>query len=478
MKLFSLMKIAHRYVAVHKKQSLLTVITTGVLFGVFLGVIFLFDGMEKTFVEESDKLTDGIIYTTSESCAGGKCLEWDAIESLTNKKIAPYGGEIVGRVRNYEYKNGGVSFNVVDESFVEGVIEINLGEYEKGTLFKIISLDEAKKLTEPSKPEEASYALEEKVYSLSEINDLKSKVLGKHFTETFRVPTEEKSIAEVLNNDSTVEETEVIYQEKTLNYVVAGVFGSSNSKLSISQSYKDFRILDFLLDTMDSRVIEPNLYVSRKSDNIINYEALFEASKKDVSKPIVQFSDLNKAYDYYVTENCSLSQNLDKCSDYTVKELVGNRLNARHALRVLYYIFNYDEIALVLIAVAISVFTFMRLVGENARSIALYRSLGASTFDILFIYLFYLLELCLFAALFATLLGLTMAIALSLKDKDNLTTILTSLYAREVIPGILIAFDSNVTAIMLSMLATAPICSILTLDQLSTKNITKHLKND
>ncbi|MBR3180876.1 hypothetical protein IKF63_02235 [Candidatus Saccharibacteria bacterium] len=478
MKIFSLIKIGHRHIAAHKRQSFLSIATIGILFGALLSIVFLFEGTENIFIKTSNKLSNNKLYVTTSSCnKTGKCLDWEAMEQLTKKKIADYNGEIVGKIQNYEYKNGSLFFSVIDEEYVENLIEINLAEFPKGTLFKIITLDEADELVNGTK-DESSYVTPQKTYSLSEINDIKSKTLGKEFIETFTVPSSRNSISEILEDESQIAEFfEQEYEKKTLNYVVAGVVGSTNTSTSLSQGYSDIRILDLFLDRVEDQVAIADLYIARKNDNTMNFKETFEASDRNSANPIVKFSNLDDASKFYSNESCDLEQNFNKCSNFTVKEIVGNRLQTKNALRNVYYIFNYDEIALLLIALTISVFTFIRLVGENARSIALYRSLGASSFDILVIYFSYLLELCLFTVIFSVILGGGIALVISLKDATLLSDMLTSIYGRAVSSGILIGFSLQAYSIIAAILLTAPLCSILTLDQLSTKNIAKKIKN-
>ena len=476
MKFISLIQISRRHIASRKRQNILSVITIGILFGIMLGAVFLFEGLEDVFVRTSNSLSGRKLYVTSNSCMNNVCLDWEALEPYVRQKSSAYNGEIVGKVDIYTYKNGGHSFKVVNEDFVKDVIEINLNQYNRGTLFKIISLDEADKLV--NSPDDNSYVYGRKTYSLSEIEALKAATVGKTFSESFSVPTSTFVSEELLEGDPALEELseEANYEEKTLEYVVAGVIGSSRTPTTISQGYRDIRILDFFLSSVSNRVIEPDLYVARDSDTTINYRELFDASERNTALPIIEFKSLDDAYAYYSAEDCNIEENLGKCTNYTVSELVGDRLNTTHALNILYYYFNYGEIALLLVAITISVFTFIRLVGENAKSIALYRSLGASSLEILVIYFFYLLELCLMTVFFSTVLGLGIAVVISLKDASVLSAMLTSLFAENVHPGLLIGLSPEVTKIIAAILLTAPICSVLTLDQLSTKNIAKKIK--
>jgi len=495
MKLIDLLSLGHRHVSVHKRQSILTVITIGLLFGAVLGVIFLFEGLENLFVRSSELISGNNIYLTATSCSsGGACLEWADIESLAAKKAGNYGGNVVGKLAYYEYKNGGKSFYVVDNKFVEGLVEIDLGQHPAGTLFKIISLDEADRLLNGAQDDYSAT----KIYSAEEIRAIKSGVLGKEFKENYSVPVASPSVQESAqestadSGETSAEDASQLaevplpaepeYETKELSFVVAGVIGTSRTPLTLAHKYGEVRLLDFFLNRVDRKVAQNGLYVSLSGST--NYDALFETAKSvdqnatvaDYSLPIIEFSNFADAYDFYKAEDCALDRNLGKCSSFTVDELVGNRLQTRDTLDTLYIVLRYVGTVLLLIAVTIAVFTFMRLISENAHSIALYRSLGASTLDLLLIYFFYFFELCLITLVFAVVLGFGVSAVVSLKNATDLAAVFTSIYARNITPGILFGFGKEMFLTFTAILATAPLCSILTVDQLSDKSIAKRLR--
>ena len=498
MKFIDLIVLGHKHISAHKRQSVLTVLTIGLLFGAILGIIFLFEGLENLFIRSSDLISGDKIYVTAASCSnGGTCLEWSDIEALASKKAGNYGGALAGKLSYYEYKNGGKTFYVIDEKFVDKLLEIDLGEYQSGTLFKLISLDEADRLANGGGE---VYSAAQKTYSASEISELKQKVLGQEFKETYSVPTAPEPSAELSSSlesepsaadltaeadtSTSAEEAEPEYETKELTYVVAGVIGTSRTSMSLAKKYSEVRLLDFFLGRVGRNVIRSGLYVSLGGST--NYDAIFETAKAensaavvaDYSLPIIEFNNFSDAYDFYRTENCALARNADKCSSFVVDELVGNRLQTRDTLDTLYIVLRYIGTVLLLIAVTIAVFTFMRLISENVQSIALYRSLGASTLDLFAIYFFYFFELCLITLLFAIVLGFGVAAVVSLKNAADLATVFMSIYAREIVPGILFGVGPEIMLTFAAILGTAPLCSILTVDQLSHKNIAKRIRQN
>ncbi len=531
MKALDLFNLGRKHIQVHKRQSVLVILAASLLFGSLLGFDFLYEGLENVFVHASTEIGGKSIYVTATSCNNrGNCLSYNSLKNRVEEKIADYGGKVVGKVSVYEYKNGTPSFSVIDEHFVKNLVEVDLGEYDPGTLFKLISLDEADYLVNGEPVEEELPTSHSKIYSLSEIEELKSKTIGHTFTETFSVPTSEIGVSSASDSsaaDSSHDATqEISYTEKSLDYVVVGVIGTNRTVIELSQKFDQVKLLDLFLTHVDNHVAPTGYYVSL-SDGSTDYDAIFETKRSlpgyqsveeepaeetsaetelddadaqtteapdvaepassdsaedtyivDYSIPIIEFTNSKRAYDFYKNENCALDRNIGKCTSFTVQELVGNRLQTQDALDTLYILLRYIGAILLLIAVTISVFTFMRLITENAHSIALYRSLGASTLDILFIYLFYLLELCFFTMIFATAIGVVFAGIITVVDAEALSRLLTSVYSRHVSVGLLVGFSRDIARVFLAILGVAPICSILTSDQLSTKNIAKKIKED
>ncbi len=132
-----------------------------------------------------------------------------------------------------------------------------------------------------------------------------------------------------------------------------------------------------------------------------------------------------------------------------------------------------------IIAIIIVVFTFIRLVDQDARLVALYRSLGATKLDVFTIYLWYLMELCLLSILLASVIGLVMACIISLLNMPALKVELEAFYGlKPQIPLVLVGINAQIAKLMATIMIIAPATSILTIDQLSSRNIAKRLKNE
>ena len=137
---------------------------------------------------------------------------------------------------------------------------------------------------------------------------------------------------------------------------------------------------------------------------------------------------------------------------------------------------NFAMAVLIVVALVIVLFTFVRIINDEAKTIALYRSLGATGKDIFLIYLCELFEFSLFTILFAFLVGGGIALLVSGNYSELLSKSINKNFGFNFSITPLIGFNFYHILIALTILALAPLSAILSLDKLSTKNIAKKLK--
>lgn len=193
---------------------------------------------------------------------------------------------------------------------------------------------------------------------------------------------------------------------------------------------------------------------------------------------VAKFSDLDKAYEYYSKSD---TKNMHYSSDnYQIVELFGNQIGVYRYFRDKNKDFVYP-ISIVLIGVSafILAFTMAHLIASSTKTFVLYRSIGASRWQILLIYFAYLLELCVWAAIFAITLALVLAGIATAVCWKQLLAQLTVIYsdAPKFWP-ILVGVNSQCIEVVLCMFLAAPISFLLCLDQFSSKKIAQKLKGD
>ncbi len=196
-----------------------------------------------------------------------------------------------------------------------------------------------------------------------------------------------------------------------------------------------------------------------------------------VERVISVFSSSDDAHNYYRNEDCLATER--KCEDYLVSGAFSNQIDIEESFWLVRKMLGLVEPVLVIIAIIIVVFTFIRLVDQDARLVALYRSLGATKLDVFTIYLWYLMELCLLSILLASVIGLVMACIISLLNMPALKVELEAFYGlKPQIPLVLVGINAQIAKLMATIMIIAPATSILTIDQLSSRNIAKRLKNE
>ncbi len=134
-------------------------------------------------------------------------------------------------------------------------------------------------------------------------------------------------------------------------------------------------------------------------------------------------------------------------------------------------------IALLIASILILTFTLAHLISQSTKTFAIYRAVGASKLQILLIFFAYLLELCLYATIFAIILSLVFASIATGLSWDYLSTKLHDAYpASPFFPPVLIGFSWQYLLVILCLFLTSPIAFLLCLDQFSVKKLTLKLK--
>ena len=80
MKLPKLIKLGHRNLVHHKKQTILIVVVIGALFSILIAVQFIFQGLEDFHRQQSLGVFDNKIYITAEACRRGQIESSRGIE--------------------------------------------------------------------------------------------------------------------------------------------------------------------------------------------------------------------------------------------------------------------------------------------------------------------------------------------------------------------------------------------------------------
>lgn len=197
---------------------------------------------------------------------------------------------------------------------------------------------------------------------------------------------------------------------------------------------------------------------------------------------VVRFANPRDAAAYQTTAGFdSLRYGYDTDADYQylIADLFNNTLSVAGATTSAQFIIYVVMGAFLILALILIVTTLSHAADEDAATIALYRSLGASTRAVHLIYFLYLLLLCLLAALISFLVALLFASLIALIVAAPFAASLQTFYQLSAPPAIsCLGLDGFALLLLTAILLIAPITLLLTFHQFSTKHLSRKLKNE
>ena len=478
MKLPKLIKLGHRNLTHHKKQTIFTVIVVGSLFSVLIAAQLVVQGLENFYIQHNLAIFNGSTYITARACKFNQlessssmshcfqdngefdkqCLQnqnnqpapcsanQQQANILFTNRTKPYGGEVIGNVeiRNYRFSK----ITIYPQGIFTNSITADLSTKPQDALTTVISLQQAAVLLKI--PIEQIYSRQAKINIIDEI---KTKSIGKTF---------------VYNNQKIF---------------IAGILPYGAHYISIARHTRDIRPLNWVLSQVgvyDHVTDSGGLFFINDKSTAIN--SVIANSTPYAYHSIIKFNSLERAYDYFKyeldhTSPSLFNANRPQSPQYLTGEIATNSMRFRLSFEIKRFVLSFAIYALLITAVIIIVFTFLRLVTQDSRLIAMYRSLGATAQDVWFIYLWYVFELCLLTVLFALSTGALLALGVSWHYSADFNAAASLFYAKHITGLVpLIGFNLEIVKIIGAIVISAPIVSILTLDQLSMKNVARRLK--
>lgn len=138
-------------------------------------------------------------------------------------------------------------------------------------------------------------------------------------------------------------------------------------------------------------------------------------------------------------------------------------------------------VVLAIIALLVTVSTFVHLIESDAPTIALYKARGASIWQLYLVYFVYLLELCVLAAVLSIIVGLMLALGMSVMSVAmGFGEAVQGFFGLERAPIIVIlaGVDATFWRALGLMLLVAPVVLLLTSWRFSSRHIAKSLKEN
>ncbi len=446
LKLSDAFRLSWSNIAQHKKRSAIIVLTISLLFGVIMAFNFMLEGLRGTILDAALQANDGKVYLETgyqniSSINEGsftQVADLGAAQKIVRDTVTDYHGKIVGEITLYQIGNTRWVINQAVADVV-GKLDVGLDELEQ---------DQVPFLA----PEFESEYFQAYLWNNGE---------------------KDRHLVEVGTYPSTQQGSPTLPGLNPANLLLGMVYGSSTAASPLIIDDGSGKVAEYI-NSMAQVKVENGRYE--------NVAQVLEAWLPEM-RYIAVFDNYDDAIAYY---DNAYGNNSPKYIQIDGKKYA--ILNLDIFGRVIYLEFDFDnlqlmltaiEVLFIVIAILIATFTFAHLIDQDAATIALYRSLGASTGSIYLIYFLYLVELCLLAVLSCILIAFIIVGVMWLCNTGALAERLKEYYILKDLPKVnLFGFNGMFFWTIGAIMIVAPISLVLTMRRFSAKHIAKKLKED
>ncbi len=442
------LRLSWSNIAGHKKRSAAIIITISILFGVIMGFNFMLQGLRGTILDAALQANDGKVYleTGYQNIAPEnegdftQLTDLEAAQKIVRDTVEKYHGKIIGEMTTYQLGNTRWVINQAVADAV-GKLDMNLDELQ---------------------PDQIPFLAPE----------FESEYFQGYLWNNGK---KDEYLVRVGAYPSTEAGTPTLPGFNPLNLLLGMVHGSGTDGKPLIIDDGSGKVADYLNSIAQAKV-EDGTYE--------DITQAFEAWPPEM-RYIAVFDNYDDAVAYYYD---AYGNNSNSPKYVQIDEKKYSILNMDIFGRVIYIRLDFDnlqfmltaiEVLFIVIAILIATFTFVHLIDQDAATVALYRSLGASTGNIYLIYFLYLVELCLLAVLSCIMIAFVFSGAMWLCNAGALAERLKEYYILKDLPKVnLFGFNNAFFGIIGSIMLVAPISLLLTLRHFSAKHIAKKLKED
>lgn len=446
------LRLSWQNIARHKKRSAVIILTMSVFFGALSAVLSAASGLENTIIQLSANQTNDAAYlavlydeskisnaTHSSMISGIDDLSGLSYEVISpdikesdlakiQERVAQYGGEIIGYTWYWQI---GYPYNVVSSSVAEDFLDQ--------------ALDTTPKAKVP--------ALMPNGWKLNE-----GWVMGEIISPT-------------LYQVGEIPMTQEEYEHPTLpglnplNIILGQVHGNT-----LSNTF-------FLVDDGSEKI--DNYIIEQAKICISKFDGCTVLNTHPYKKIVVKFSDMQQAVNFATPEQKMLDVPLYAHFPFVITDLFGSTVETALSIFNVRVMLLPIILFLFVVALVITTFSFAHLIDQDAATVALYRSMGASTSNIYLIYLLYLFELSILTIFASTIIAIFIVGILWIFNHQALAQRLQEFYYINNAPQItLLGFDNLFWLIVAAILCLAPLSLLCSLRHFSARNIAKKLRED
>lgn len=429
MKTKDVLKISTKNIKIYLKRNLMIMAVMGVIFGLIFAINLWLTGMEKTYVAQASRATDGQVIIAATNSTEGMII--DDTRPKTSRAdmkadIEAHGGKVLEDAE----KVGMFGAVVLPAELVKNAIEVDLDKTPADAAPVLITTFLGEQLLNKDFPNEYTSAINKQ----KDYENYREELIGKTFTDSYGA-----------------------------KYYVVGLASSNFYINNLSFKHlerENSNLLNPILEIIPTPEGTPIVIDNGKSQL---WQKGSNVLEKDVSASnettIAVFDNSEKAYEYLKNGNGRF-MNIDLPNrTYSVTVIAGMSPESAYILKIIKMVANIASVVLGIIAAIVVIFTSIRLIDQDRHNIALHYSLGATTGQVRIIYLCYFLELMIGAAIFAFVFANIIVLSFSALNKKMLG-IQAMLGFNQMIYESVWWYGMNLMTLMIfvAMLIMAPLC--------------------
>lgn len=461
---------------VRKMRTIVTIFTMSVLFGVVIAAMTIvqgnFDNLERL---NQEAYGDNIFFKANYS--GG---DVEHAEEHIARAAEQFNGKVVGKITHYcskeqlniagltPYRESSMAsipcdgwmpgqyVDVLDSKLIASLLVAYKGNDD--SINVILPVATAGKLQGINQPSRTSTSVTEY------IKNVITRSAGYQFSATAQAFSE--SEVEVVAGS--------INSSRTISFTIAGLTPSREITTFSSETptiFSDIMPIENSGSVAHFMVMKPNS---------TSFQDAYNRQPDDRADYIIAFSNIQDALAWI-----NVNQYQGTVPDVSILDDIV--MNAQEFLTT--RISNYKKhqsynktiteftIVFTVVSVIIMIGVLSRVIDDEKSSIALYRSIGATTGEIVQIFMLYMLIISLLVILCATIIGIFVSLGVTLIFGGAVTATARSLF---LLPNlnllIMIGFDWRIIFVWLSIIAIAMISLLTMIKKLVSRDIVKDLK--
>lgn len=406
MRLNDLVRLSLTSIVEHKVRSLNIIFTIALLFGVVFGVQISLQGAEDAALMSSALATNGNIYVETAllpdylSNEGANRIPENALE-IVAERILANNGQIIGESTHY-YLDNGTSYIALTVPVATPFLVVPLTSVPAGKIPVLIPA-------------------------------------GREFSEE-----ENKKLFIVGFYPVTGNVINTTVHPSLFNYALWQVISSPNTVYLIddgSGMIEEYINMEHGFPKEDGRRVPTQSYVVALFDDVfdsVNYSEYYLDAVR---------------FGYSAFSN-----------DYKANNLFNNTFDVALSFRLSKFMIFGFELIFLIVAIVIATLTLMHVIDEEASTIMLYRSMGATTFQLMLIYFIYLFMLCLLAIIMVFIIALLVAVIIFLFNSGPFSRTLQDFYQLSEMPVVkFFGFNKAFLITLFSLGFVAPLAMLLSL---------------